>query len=604
MDEQQATQPEQTSVPADYQNQTPGGWAPPSSATPPPVSAAPPAAGSPPAAAGAPAAEDGSASEGGAPTSGSAPAPAPQRNPFAASYFSALRALGGADTAQVVRDPQTGQVTGVHIVSASPGDQMKRILASFAAGVAATPGPGPGGATRALAAGAGAGIQQGQQRQKEMQQNVDQANDYQDRQQKKLMQQAQSHLLDIQTAAQSFRMAREKTDAAFLDGTRLNDFNNFVSTNGGQEIGTAKDMAGVAELRKQYPDLYKDSVGARTVVTPNIEDGQVTGMKVAVVPGDWGTQRLTEAQPLPIIQPDGTVKTQTIPAGSMSNQQYADHYQAALQPILKRQEQESVEQRETKLEGMRQSGENARQDKELAAKKLLADDPQIASLGEAIANGSLTEDQIPGFSKNKTSIEAYLAQHHPNLDQKSVMLDAGQRKQVNLATNAIHNLDTINSQLQRRPDLLGVINGRISAGKELTGTNDPDLAAINTELDNYALASTGAHGIRAVQARADAKKALLNGFKNGPQGVAASTQAARMSLQNLASAGKPRGTDGNPYVYRTGQGAPDTSSAIPARPAGVPATATYIQDSKGHTQWVNDINAARKVDPNLKVIGQ
>jgi len=187
----------------------------------------------------------------------------------------------------------------------------------------------------------------------------------------------------------------------------------------------------------------------------------------------------------------------------------------------------------------------------------LASSTDVPTLGEALAKGALTEDQIPGFSKLKPQIQAYLAEHHPNLDQSSLQLTGEERKRKDLATNAINNLNIIQGTLQRRPDLLGVIQGRISQGKELAGTNDPDLTAVNTALDNYALAATGAHGIRAVEARASAKQALLNGLKNGSAGVNSSINTAKQSLQEFAALGKPRGLDGSPYVYKTGgQGQP------------------------------------------------
>ena len=138
-----------------------------------------------------------------------------------------------------------------------------------------------------------------------------------------------------------------------------------------------------------------------------------------------------------------------------------------------------------------------------------------------------------------------------------MQLTGEERKRKDLATNAVNNLGIIQATLQRRPDLLGVIQGRISQGRELAGTNDADLTAVSEALDNYALAATGAHGIRAVQARADAKQALLNGFKNGSAGVNSSINTARQSLQEFAALGKPRGLDGSPYIYKTGgQGQP------------------------------------------------
>lgn len=207
----------------------------------------------------------------------------------------------------------------------------------------------------------------------------------------------------------------------------------------------------------------------------------------------------------------------------------------------------------------------------------LANTTDVPTLGEALAKGEITEDQIPGFSKLKPQIQAYLAQHHPNLDQSSLQLTSEERKRKDLAKNAINNLNIIQGTLQRRPDLLGIVQGRVSQGKGLVGTGDPDLTAVNTALDNYALAATGAHGIRAVEARASAKQALLNGFKNGAAGVNSAINTAKQSLQEFANLGKPRGLDGSLYVYKTGpQSGPTPGQHV------VPAGATPGRDAKGN----------------------
>ena len=215
-----------------------------------------------------------------------------------------------------------------------------------------------------------------------------------------------------------------------------------------------------------------------------------------------------------------------------------------------------------------------------------ANDPNVATLGEAIARGSLTEDQIPSFGKMKPAVEAYLAQHHPNLDQKTVFLNSGERKQVDLASNSLENINHIDQILQRRPDLIGVINGRITQGKLGAGTNDKDLGYIEEAMDNFGLATTGTHGTKAQAAREDARTALLNGFKNGPDAVQGAISAARNSLTNLASAGKPRGVNGQPYVYgpQTSQGGGNGASAKApiAPPPGTPAGATEVwHDAQG-----------------------
>jgi hypothetical protein len=175
-------------------------------------------------------------------------------------------------------------------------------------------------------------------------------------------------------------------------------------------------------------------------------------------------------------------------------------------------------------------------------------DNEVADLGEGLAKGSLTEDQIP-TGKVKSSVQAYLTIHHPNLDQGSVMLDGTQKKMRDLGVNATNNLNLIQSTLARRPDLVGIIQGRLSQGKELSGTDDKDLSTIATAAENYSLAATGAHGIRSVEARVEAKKALLNSWKNGAAAINASIAASKQSLNEFVNLGKPKGLDGSAYVY-------------------------------------------------------
>lgn len=225
-----------------------------------------------------------------------------------------------------------------------------------------------------------------------------------------------------------------------------------------------------------------------------------------------------------------------------------------------------------------------------------ADSPeQIAEIGEELARGAITEDEIPNFSHGdtKVQVQAYLAQHHPNLDQSSIFLDGTERKQRDLGINAIENLNTIQSVLQRRPDLLGVIEGRVSSGKALTGTNDKDLAAVNQALDNWALASTGAHGIRSVEARTDAKRDLLNSFKNGPDAVNAAINTSRASLQQFARLGKPKGLDGSAYVYKT-QSSGSGSNSNGSQSQHIPPPPRITPNQRTHPRQSTHPNQARQ----------
>jgi hypothetical protein len=107
---------------------------------------------------------------------------------------------------------------------------------------------------------------------------------------------------------------------------------------------------------------------------------------------------------------------------------------------------------------------------------------------------------------------------------------ADRLKRGDLAANAIHNLNNIEEIIDRRDDLFGPIMGRLTTLKDWMGSDDPDIAAIGTEIHNYALASNGAHGVRSQQAVQDTENEILNHFKRGPKGAMGGIRAAKDSL--------------------------------------------------------------------------
>jgi hypothetical protein len=171
----------------------------------------------------------------------------------------------------------------------------------------------------------------------------------------------------------------------------------------------------------------------------------------------------------------------------------------------------------------------------------------VQQLGESIASGIGTMDEITD-RPTRAKVQAYLAQHHPNLDQYSVTLLPDQRKRRDLANGALTNLKIIDNALQSDPKFFGKIQGRITEGRTLLGTDDPRLAAVNEALDNYVNLTVGAHGMRSVEARKDAINALFNGFKNSREATQAAMNAARTSLGEYTNAGKPKSVNGTPYI--------------------------------------------------------
>lgn len=511
-----------------------------------------------------------------------------------------IQSLGEALTGKTRPEIGTDQYGNQYVKQVTPtgGQRWAKIaaqaLVGAARGFAAGKGGNPGAA---VAAGVDQGTQFGQQRQQQQkdmsmearQQNLDRAN---------------NQLLTQKIAEQTMAMKR----MGVLGTREAIDFSEKQQdwmaqhSDGGQPIGYVSNLKDVAQLMNNTPGFHESHIidGRIQPVQLYDKDGKANGF--AVYQLKTGTNDEMMPAGTTVYQYDA-VNDKMVPHQTSQPMKGADVFATnnSAAAAMNEAHLKAAQLEHTKAETAASAANASKIPSEIDKNKAEADraraaatkdrapdkdDPKIASLGEAIVRGSLTEDQVPGFSKLKPSIEAYIAEHHPNLDQKSVLMDAGQRKQVNLANNAIHNLDDIATRLQRRPDLLGIINGRITQGKDLAGTDDRDLADINAALDNYALASTGAHGIRAVQARADAKLALLNGFKNGPNGVAAAMAAAKGSLQNLASAGKPRGTDGNPYVYKAQPAGGMITVQIPGSPAGqIPATAVE-QFKKDHPNAV------------------
>jgi len=144
-------------------------------------------------------------------------------------------------------------------------------------------------------------------------------------------------------------------------------------------------------------------------------------------------------------------------------------------------------------------------------------------------------------------------------------VSADRLKRGDLAANAIHNLNNVEEIIGRRgDDLFGPIMGRISNIRDMVGSDDPDLAAIGTEIHNYALASNGAHGVRSQQAVEKTEDEILKQMKRGTNGAMGGIRAAKDSLldfvkdQQLGSKARPASPTAQPqatHVYNPATGA-------------------------------------------------
>jgi hypothetical protein len=115
--------------------------------------------------------------------------------------------------------------------------------------------------------------------------------------------------------------------------------------------------------------------------------------------------------------------------------------------------------------------------------------------------------------------------------------------------------DMIEDIATRRPELFGPLAGRVTQGRQMIGTNDPDVANLKFLREQVGITQMGAHSLRSAQAISPIADALVNSFHND-----ASTTIAAMKL---AKKGVAQFIDGpvRPTVYPAGSpGAPGRSN--------------------------------------------
>jgi hypothetical protein len=111
---------------------------------------------------------------------------------------------------------------------------------------------------------------------------------------------------------------------------------------------------------------------------------------------------------------------------------------------------------------------------------------------------------------------------------------ADEQRRADLAGNLEENLATLEEIVNRRgDDLFGPIAGRVTGLKASFGSNDPDIGTLETIKHQLGMAQISAHGMRSAQGIEGAATSILNNFKNGPDAVKASINAARNSVQTF-----------------------------------------------------------------------
>lgn len=490
-------------------------------------------------------------------------------------------ALVPQQATEVYRDPETGQRYVQH-PTRTGGQQWARLASEAISGAAhgLQAGRGAGHMGDAAVAGINAGQQQTQQEQQAQEKQADE--DYEIGRQNRI-DKANSYLQQVQLASQSFALKRMQQKAAQDDISFANGQEDRERQLGSVDLGQYGDHYSLADVKKVHPEFWKDAVNGDVRTVPTFdENGERTGVRLFLRQTGVGDQPAapgtTAVRFVPGKTPADPPTLQSFVPTGTHTQRDIDTYNSAAYTSLQKwqtaQAENSLKRAQTAEANSRAAvapSEVARNNAEAARARTEAantgsaggkgqlSDQDVAALGEAAARGQLTEDEIKGMGTQAAKVQAYLSQHHPNLNQSSIFLTQDEKKRRDTANLALDNLNVIQSRLQRRPDLLGKIQGRLSQGKTLAGTDDSDLSAINEAIDNYALATVGVHGSRSGVTKEGAENALLNGFKNGSNATQSAIKVAHDSLNRFASIGTPRGLDGSPYVYR--------SQNQPARPA-------------------------------------
>jgi hypothetical protein len=143
------------------------------------------------------------------------------------------------------------------------------------------------------------------------------------------------------------------------------------------------------------------------------------------------------------------------------------------------------------------------------------------------------------------------AQENYRATAKADKPTADEKKRADLGQNLNENLDQLEEIVNRRPDLFGPAAGRLTKAREWLGTSDPDIGALQTIEHQLGMVQQSTHGMRSAIGVQTAANSLVNNFKNSPEAMKASIQAARKSAATFLGNANP-GTSGTPEPVKGG----------------------------------------------------
>lgn len=163
--------------------------------------------------------------------------------------------------------------------------------------------------------------------------------------------------------------------------------------------------------------------------------------------------------------------------------------------------------------------------------------PKI-DIHQAAERPETTGTWIPGFDANKNPVlfNSKTGEVKPNKVGFAKTTAAGQKigldeqKRADLAENLNENINALEEIAPRRPELFGPVNGRITGGKMVIGTDDPDISQLQTIEHQLGMVAQGAHGMRSAEGIESAAHSLTNGYHNTPKALTGALEAARSSV--------------------------------------------------------------------------
>ena len=187
-------------------------------------------------------------------------------------------------------------------------------------------------------------------------------------------------------------------------------------------------------------------------------------------------------------------------------------------------------------------------------------------------------------TRQQHMLDAQDARQQRNFAQQMGMLNARTQQQENkptdqeksradLANNLKENADQLEQIIARRPDLFGPMGGRLTAVKNLFGSNDPDIGAINTIKHQLGQVQMSAHGMRSAQGIAAAADSILNNFYAGPEGLKGALNQARNSVST--------------FQQPTNVQRPTLTGQTPPSSTPPPGATHTAPGSDGHIHWTN-----------------